>query len=107
MELFFELLLAALAVFGFWCAMRLLSEALFSSHCVSMAVEVLDESTKTSLWQLLEETRANLSCRRGSHIIVLYDRSLLEDGALPPAVRAACRRYGARCYVIDGTVKEK
>ena len=107
MELFFELLLAALAVFGLWCALRLLAETWFSSRFVMMAVEVSDEDAKASLWQLLEETRANLSCRRGSHIVVLYDRSLLQDGALPSAVRGACRRFGARCYIIDGALAGK
>ncbi len=107
MGLFFELLLAALAVFGLWCALRLVTEALCSSRNVTVAVEVLDATARDALCALLREARANLSCRRGSTVAVLYDRSLLESGELPPAVRGACRRYGARCYIIDAARADK
>jgi hypothetical protein len=107
MELFFELLLAALAVFGLWCLLRLVTESLCSSQSVCMAVEVLDSAARDSLGALLREARANLSYRRGSTVVVFYDRALLEDGgALPENVACICRRYGARCYIVDGAVRD-
>lgn len=106
MELFFDLLLAALAVFGLWCALRLVTEALCSSRNVTVAVEVLDSQAGEALGQLLLEARANLSCRRGRPIVVLYGRHLLENGRLPPAAQCACRRYGARCYIVDGELAD-
>lgn len=106
MELFFELLLAALAVFGLWCLLRLVTESLCSSQSVCMAVEVLDGTARDTLGALLWEARANLSCRRGSTVVVLYDRALLEDGELPKNVACACRRYGARCYIVDSVMTD-
>ena len=107
MGLFFELLLAALAVFGLWCALRLAIEAWCSSPCITMAIRISDEQTAACLGALLKEAKTGLSCRRGSSIAVLYDRSLLDGEGIPAAVLCVCRRHGAVCYVVDGTASNE
>ena len=105
MELFFEILIAALAVFGLWCAMRLMAELAFCSNEVTLAVCVLDSETKDSLGALLEQARAVLSYRRRVPIAVLYAASLLENGDIPEDVKQTARAFGARCYVVDSNEK--
>lgn len=103
MGLFFELVLAAFAVFGLWCAMRLVIEAWCSSPCITPAITVSDEQTAAGLGALIKEAKANLSWRRGSRITVLYDRRLLDGEDVPDAVLCVCRRHGAVCYIVDGS----
>jgi hypothetical protein len=105
MGLFFELLLAAFAVFGVWCALRLAIEAWCSSPCITLTVCVSDEQTVACLGALICEARAHLACRRGSSIAVLYDRRLLDGERIPDAVLCVCRRHGARCYIADGVAE--
>lgn len=105
MGLFFELLLAAFAVFGVWCALRLAIEAWCSSPCITLTVCVSDEKTAACLGALIREARAHLSGRRGSSIAVLYDRRLLDGESIPDAVLFVCRRHGVRCYIVDGVAE--
>ena len=105
MGLFFELLLAAFAVFGVWCALRLAIEGWCASPCITQAIYVSDEQTAACLGALIREARAHLACRRGSSIAVLYDRRLLDGERVPDAVLCVCRRHGVRCYIVDGVAE--
>ena len=101
MELFFEILVCALAAFGLWCALRLLTESFFLSRQIAPSVAVCTAADVNNICALLGEARATLSCRRGGHIIVLCDATLTERGQPPAALAAACRRHGAICLVTD------
>ncbi len=93
-------------MFGVFCALRVLSDALFLSEPVCVAVRVFDEEALASLEILLEEAQSVLPAgtrRRGS-IVVLYDDRLLgADGAPSSAARALLERFGAVCYIIHHT----
>ena len=102
MELFFEILFAACAVFGLWCAMQLALQALVGSPYLTIAVRLTDAEAAQQLWVLLEQAQAMLSYRRRMHIVVLYDRSLLENGRVSPGQEAIMRHFGAVCHVVDG-----
>ena len=101
MELFFEILLAACAVFGLWCAMRLITEALICSPHITVAVRVFDCEAAQHLQVLLEQARETMSYRRRMRVVVLYDRALLEDGVVPCEQLAIMRRFCAACHVVD------
>lgn len=100
MELFFELLLCAFAVFGLWCAMRLICESLFLTRQIAPSVMIRTVADVSRACILLRETKATLSCRRGETIVVLCDERLTDRGQPPDALAAACRRHGARCFVV-------
>ena len=100
-ELFFDILMAALAVFGLWCLIRLSVEWLACSNAVGLTVRVLDKETENQLDDLLRQARAMLGWRWRAGIDVLYSRSLCEDGHIPPCVLATARRHGARCWPVD------
>ena len=102
MELFFEILLAAFAVFGLWCAIRLLAQSLFSSRSVGTVIEVFDRETAAHLPMLLEEVRhAPFACRRAP-LVVLYSSELcLAYGEPCEAERELIERYGGRWFVVQ------
>ncbi len=100
MELFLELLLCSLALFGLWSAMRLLAEYLLGARCIAPSVTLRTREDADAVMNLLEEAEASLSCRRGGCIVVLCDEGLTENGKSPSWLSAACRRYGAVCYVV-------
>lgn len=100
-ELFFDILLAALAVFGLWCVMRLATEAALGEQQICLCVKVTNRQDEQRLDALLEQARLMLSYRRRSGLMVLYERSLTEQGSIPEWVLALARRYGARCAVVD------
>lgn len=100
MGLFFEIMTCAMAVFGVWCALRLLSEACFASREIRLSVTLRTAGDVARLEGLLAEARVLLSARRGSRIVVLCDTALAEQGKVPAALEAACRRNGALCCLV-------
>lgn len=107
MELFFEIFLAAMAVFGLWCALRLLSYGIFGSPAIGTVIEVLDRETAARLSSLLEEVRYAPFGRRKAPLIVLYSADLcLEYGAPDATEQALIAHYGGRWYVVEAKHKE-
>lgn len=100
MELFFEILLCSLAVFGLWCLARLVAETVLGARQIAPSVTLRTQDELENAYGLLEEARVCLSCRRGSRIVVLCDASVTENGRVPSALEAACRRFRADCYVV-------
>ena len=100
MELFFEIFLAAMAVFGLWCVMCLVAQSLFSSRNIGVVIEIFQEETADRLMDLLEETRHAPLSRRNAPLAVLYD----EDLARPTAAEIAMiERLGGQWYVVKTT----
>lgn len=106
-ELFFDILMAALAAFGLWCLIRLSVEWIAYSGAVGVMVRVLDKETESQLDDLLWQARGQLGWRRRAGIDVLYSRSLCQDGHIPPCVLATARRFGARCWLVDADANKK
>ena len=100
MGLFFEIMTCAMAVFGVWCALRLVSEACFASREIRLSVTVRSPQDVARLDGLLAEARVLLSARRGRSIVVLCDAALAEQGRAPAAIERACRRGGAVCCLV-------
>ena len=96
MELFFEILTAALAVFGLWCLMRLIAEATLASRCITVAVDLTqaeDECADALLWQAARM----LSGRRGQAVLLVCRRQWAQAND----AKTLALRHGARLLVID------
>lgn len=100
MELFFEIFIAALAVFGLWCLLRLVSETWLISPNITVAVD-LTEPTEACVSALLAQANRMLSCRRGHAILVICRREWAESVAGNCDVEALLARNGARLFVVE------
>ena len=102
MELFFEIVVAALAVFGLWCALRLLAQGVLGSRCIGTVIEVSDTETAARLPALLEEVRYAPFGQRRAPLIVLYSADLcLEYGAPDEYEQQLIAHFGGRWYVVE------
>ena len=107
MELFFEVFMAAMAVFGLWCALRLLSEALLGSRSIGTVIEITDEKTAARLPELLEEVRNLPFGQRGKPLIVLYSADLsLQYGTPDARERELIAHFGGR-WCVAGSPKNE
>jgi hypothetical protein len=96
MGLFFELLIAALAVFGLWCLLHLIVESLLTSRHITVAVDLREPSGECAD-ELLTQGARMLSCRRGQTVLLICTREwACENGA-----EALAERYGARLCVVE------
>lgn len=101
-----EVTVAALAVFGFWCIVRTVSEWLTASPSLCVAVAVYDEATAANLDVLLHEAERSFLRRHRRHIVVLFSAGLMQGcvgygEVLRPDIEALVRRYEADCYVVE------
>lgn len=106
MENGISVLVALFAVFGFYCAARVLFELLFSSDRLAVAVEVMSEEDVSELDLLMREAHGSFLRRRAVRLVVLISVELMNGtvGAgeeLFPPYRDLLDRYGADCYLID------
>ena len=106
MEIGISVFVALFAVFGFFCAARILFEIFFSSDRLAVAVEVRSEEDVSELDFLLHEARGSFLRRRAARLVVFISADLMNGtvGAgeeLFPPYRDLLDRYGADCYLID------
>ena len=107
MELFFEVFMAAMAVFGLWCALRLLTEALLGSRAIGTVIEIVDEKTAARLPELLEEARNLPFGQRGKPLIVIYSADLsLQYGTPDARERELIAHFGGRWCVSESQKNE-
>ncbi len=105
-DLFWRIVLLACAVFGAYCAIKTLAEALFSSDRVTVALEIREKEDADDLDMLLCEAQST-SLRRGRTRVVVLISSDLMDGTvgegdeLYDSYMNLLDRYGAECYLID------
>jgi hypothetical protein len=104
MELFFEIFLAGMAVFGLWCALRLMAQMLLASRCIGTVIAVFDAKTAAELPSLLEEVRHAPFRQRRKPVVVLYsDELCLTYGEPNQAERELIARYGATWHIVRGS----
>ena len=102
----FEVILAAFAVFGFYCAIRTVGEFFLPLRPLSGAVKLYEESQVRELDILLQSARGSFSARRRNRIVVLISAALMQGcmgygEVLRPEIEALLRRYDADCFVVD------
>ena len=102
MELFFEIFMAAMAVFGLWCAVSLIAQSLLSSRSIGTVIEIYDRETAGRLPLLLEEVRHAPFARRHAPVVVLYSKELCAAYGPPGQEERECMaHYGARWAIVE------
>ena len=96
MGLFFELTIAALAVFGLWCLLRLTVESLLTSRHITVAVDLREPSDECPD-ALLAQAARMLSCRRGQAVLLVCTREWAQENG----AEALCERHGARLCIVE------
>lgn len=102
MGLFFEIFLAAMAVFGLWCAICLLAQSLLSSRNIGVVIKIFDKETADRLSDLLEETSHAPLSRSNAPLVVLYSEEVCFAQARPTAAEVSLiERQGGEWYVVN------
>lgn len=111
MNLFLDIAIACLAVFGFYCLILSVSEWLFPSG-LWIAVAVKDEKDADLLDMRLHEAASASFRKRGMRTVLLISAELFEngtvgtaDGMLHEQYAALAEQYGADCFIIDWNTK--
>ena len=106
LETLLAVTLSMLAVFGLWCALKLIGETLFSHKCLVAAIEITNEKDAEMLDVLLQQAHSAFFCQRSRRIVVLFDTPLLygrlgHDGVPSEHVLELLAFYGAEYRVIS------
>ncbi len=101
-----EILVALLAVVGFYAILRLLAASLLCPRQVVVALLLEQAVDAETLDILLDEARRNPARRRGARVTVFVSRALLdgrmgEDGRLHATYADVLARYGADWYMAE------
>lgn len=101
-----EVILAAFAVIGFYCALKMIGELIFPYDYLDVAVRIYDEEQIARLDMILDVAASKSSRRRGEGIVVLISSHLMTGAmgygeVLRPELEALLRSYGADCFVVD------
>ncbi len=105
MQLFLEIFVAVLAVFGLYCAMRIFADVFLSTGDVSVAVRVLTDEDAHNLPILLNEAKTSF-LRFGRVELVLLVSTRLMAGTLGVGdefneeVLEWIEAYGATVYLV-------
>ena len=105
-ELFWGIAVLAFSVFGAYCAIKTVAEALFASDRITVALELRERQDADDLDMLLQEAQST-SLRKGRTRVVVLLSSDLMDGTvgegeeLYDAYMDLLDRYGAECYLVD------
>ena len=104
-QIFLEVSAAMLAVFGFYCAMRMLADLFWNPRQICIAVTVQNKKDAEMLDVLLHEAYSAFF-RKGRRIIVLLSSDLMNgtvgtDEDLFERYSDLMQSYGAECYLID------
>lgn len=91
-----EILIAILAVFGLYCILRLIADALFRSENILYAVEVNTEEELQRLNLTIEEARGGLFAPRRRVAVLLN-----ADFACRAGLLEALERRDVDCYVFE------
>ena len=92
-----EVVVALFAVFGFYSAVRLLAQRIFSSESIILAVEIQTEDDVLNAEMLIREALGSFLLASSSHIAVLVPAALCSNELMNVA-----HKYGVQCYIIDG-----
>ena len=105
-RIIFEIFLAAFAVIGFYCILKLVAELLFPSDCLDVAVRIYDEEQVERLDIILNIAASKGYRHRGEGIVVLISSRLMQGTmgygeVLRPELEALLRHYNADCFVVN------
>ena len=106
LETLLAVTLSMLAVFGLWCALKLIGETLFSHKCLVAAIEITNEKDAEMLDVLLQQAHSAFFCQRMRRMVVLIDAPLLygrmgHDGVPNERILELLAYYGAEYRVMS------
>lgn len=105
-NMFLEVAVATLAVFGFYCAVKAFAAWLFRSKQIQTAVVVQTREDADTLDLLLyEASRSFLQTGMGAPVVLissaLMDGTVGVDETLLDAYADLIDEYGAACYLVE------
>lgn len=92
-----ETVAAIFAVFGLYCAIRILAQKIFGSDRIIWAVEFKNKKDAENAEMLIRESMGVFLYTRSCRVAALVDRSLEEDEEL----MSILHRYGVDICVVD------
>lgn len=108
MRLLLDIVIACLAVLGFYCLIGTVLGLLYSDDRVWIAVTVKDKKDADMLDVRLHEAESAFFKKRGMRVVVLISKHLFEngtvgsaDGVLHDCYAQITEYYGVTCYIID------
>ena len=104
-DILLAITVSMLAVFGLWCALKMIGEMLFSHDCLCVAIEITNEKDAEMLDVLLQQAHSAFFCQRSRRVVVLFDAPLLygrigHDGIPSEQLLELLAYYGAEYRVI-------
>jgi hypothetical protein len=95
-----------LAVFGLWCAIKVLGDMIFAPRCLMVAIEIKNEKDAEMLDVLLQQAHSAFFRQKMRRVVVLIDQPLLygcigHDGVPSVRVLELLAYYGAEYRVIS------
>ena len=106
LETLLAVTVSMLAIFGLWCALKLIGEILFSPKCLVAAIELKNEKDAEMLDVLLQQAHSAFFRQGKGRTVVLISPKLLEgclgtQGTPGEELLGLLARYGAVYKVID------
>ena len=106
--LILKILIAALAVFGFYCAVQTVMDLIFSARRFQITIKIKNEKDADMLDMLLHEAQSAFFRKKSPCAVVSISSSLFEreimgsrDGVLFDRYSDLIEQYRAECYVMD------
>ena len=103
-----DLAIACFAVFGFYCVLQMLLDALASVDRFWVTVKIRNENDADMLDMLLHEANSAFFRKKRARTVVLISSALFangtvgrSDGTLYDTYADVIDRYGAECYIMD------
>ena len=91
-----EVIVAMFAVFGFYSAIKLLAQRIFSSDNIIIAVEIKTDEDVLNSEMLIREALGSFLLTSSSHIAVLVSEKLCSKELMRVA-----QKYGVHIHIID------
>ena len=91
-----EVIVALFAVFGFYSAVKLLAQRIFSAENIILAVEIKTDEDVLNAEMLIREALGSFLLTSSSRIAVL-----VYEGLCCAELRSVVEKYGVQMYIVD------
>ena len=91
-----EVIVALFAVFGFYSAVKLLAQRIFSSENIILAVEIKTDEDVLNAEMLIREALGSFLLTSSSSIAVL-----VYEGLCSAELISVVEKYGVQMYIVD------
>lgn len=92
-----EIIVAMLAVFGFYSIVRLIVQKIFVQRNFLLAIEILDPDDVSNAEMYLREVFSHYMTIGAERVALIVPENLMDDDEILRVIDA----YGVECYVIN------